>query len=81
MERKGMTVEEAAKRLDDQLQDAPWLTAVGVGESGGEKRIFVYVKSLEAAKKAFPANRWHGFSVEMRKMSTPRLVRSIKFYQ
>src|SRR5260370_206869 len=74
MEHKNMTVEEAAKRLHDQLQDAPWLTAVGVGQSGGEKCIFVYGKSLEAAKKDFASNPWHGFLVEMRKMSTTRLV-------
>lgn len=75
MERKSMTVEEARKAPSHQLQGRSILMAVSVGEREGEESQFLYVKSLEAATKAFPASRWHPFLVEMRKLSTPRLVR------
>jgi hypothetical protein len=38
-----MIIEDVAKLLHDQLNDAPWLTALGVDEN----RIILYVKSLK----------------------------------
>lgn len=69
-----MTIEQAAKSLQERYQDAPWLTAVGVGEHEGRACIFVYVKSLDPARLGFLKDGWYGFPVVVRKMSRPRLV-------
>ncbi len=71
-----MTVEQAAKLLQSQLQGSPWLTAVGVGETKGTPCILVYVKTLKGADLALFKQGWKGFPVVVRKMASPRFIAS-----
>jgi hypothetical protein len=69
-----MSVEEAARALQDRLRDAPWVTAVGVGERGHSPCIYLYVKALKRDETEFLKDGWHGYPVEVKKMATPRLA-------
>jgi hypothetical protein len=71
-----MALEDAAKSLADRLREAPWLTAVGVGQEAGAPCIVVYVKTLQETKLDFLKGGWEGYPVLVRKMGTPRLVAS-----
>jgi hypothetical protein len=70
-----MTVEQAAKLLQSHLKNSPWVTAVGVGETGNPA-IVLYVKSMKSADVEFLKDGWKGFPVVVRKMGSPRLVAS-----
>lgn len=74
--RKHVSIKQAAKLLRSRLQDAPWVTAVGVGEQDGSPCIVLYVKTLTGIKTDFLDQGWKGFPVVVRKMGSPRLVAS-----
>jgi hypothetical protein len=67
-----MSIQEAADALREQLQNASWLTAVGVGTYRNAPCIYVYVNSLKDAEVGFLKNGWRGYPVEVRRMGTIR---------
>ncbi len=69
-----MSIEEAADALYERLRDAPWFTAVGIGEHSSSPCLYLYVTSLRKANLAFLKDGWHGFHVEVRKAGSPRLL-------
>ena len=50
-----MTIDEAARTLDERLRGFPWYTAVGVGAHNGAPALFLYVKSVRRAELEFVA--------------------------
>ena len=59
-----MGITRAAEELQDRFEHFPWLNGVGIGVSGGQNVIFVYVNSSrhrELDKEVQGA--WHGFRV------------------
>jgi hypothetical protein len=67
-----MTIENAAQQLQRRFQEAPWLNAVGVGQYDGSPCIFLYVKSVRAARRALSVNEWRKFPIVIRKMGALR---------
>ncbi len=67
-----MTVEQAAQSLSERLQNASWVSAIGVGQHSGQPCIYVYVRSLKAAKVEFREPTWQGYTVILRQFGTPR---------
>ena len=67
-----MTIEQAARELRDHYRDASWISAIGIGQQHGRLCIFLYAKSLGAAKAHFLKESWQGFPVVIRKMGSVR---------
>ena len=69
-----MDIRTAARLLEEELREAPWLTMVGVGEHEGRESIFVYVKHVNPFASELARSGWRGFPVVIRKMGQPRPV-------
>ena len=64
-----VTPEEAAQSLAKELRHEPWLLTVGSGrEFGGATVLFVYAKSLKAAKTR-RLRRWKGYKVQVKPLN------------
>jgi O-acetyl-ADP-ribose deacetylase (regulator of RNase III) len=70
-----MSIDEAARKLQHDFQEASWFTSVGLGKDAGHDCIFLYVRSLQLARAAFPHSEWHGFPVVLRRMVEARPAR------
>ena len=63
-----MTVQEAANQLLLELNQPPWLVAVGIGKKDGVDCIYVYTKRTPKPQDiAFLNNGWEGFPVIVKK--------------
>jgi hypothetical protein len=69
-----VTIDVAAEALSDRLRGRSWFTAVGTGEHEKRPAIFLYVKTIHPEEYRFLAHGWHGFTVVIRKMGTPKPV-------
>jgi len=67
-----MTIEQAAAELRERYRDASWISAIGIGQQNGRSCIFLYARSLVAAKAQFPDGNWQGYPVVIRKMGPVR---------
>ena len=76
MDKKEMTVEQAAKLLRSHLQGEPWVAAIGVGEENGAPCIVLYVKTTKRLNLDDVRQGWNGFPVIVRKMGSLRLLSS-----
>jgi hypothetical protein len=72
-----MTIEDAARTLEERFRQTPWFTAVGVGSHHGEPALFLYVKSLRGVDPTVRRDGWEGYHVEVRTMGTPRLMTTL----
>ena len=70
-----MTIEDAAKSLEQRYQGEFWFTAVGFGTHDGSPSLFLYVKSTRGVDPEVSKNGWEGYHIEVRKMGTPRLLK------
>jgi hypothetical protein len=71
-----MNIDDAARSLEERFRQASWFTAVGIGEHAGEPALFLYVKNLRNVDQTIRRDGWEGFRVEIRKMGTPKLMRT-----
>ena len=64
-----VTPEEAAISLAKVLQHEPWFLTVGLGqETGGEAVLFVYAKSVKAARMT-ELREWKGYKVFIKSLT------------
>ena len=64
-----VTPEEAARSLARELRHESWLLTVGSGrEVGGGTVLFVYVKSLRAARRKL-LSQWKGYKVHVKPLN------------
>ena len=76
-----VTPEEAVFSLTQALRYEPWFLTVGLGqEPGGTPALFVYVKSIKAAKMK-QLRQWKGYKVHIKSFKprpATRLSHSVK---
>ena len=64
-----VTPEAAAQSLARELRHEPWLLTVGSGrEFGGGAVLFVYAKSLKAARTK-RLRKWKGYRVQVKPLN------------
>ena len=64
-----VTPEEAALSLSKALQYEPWFLTVGLGqETGGATVLFVYAKSVKAARMR-QLSEWKGYKVYIKSLT------------
>ena len=68
------SVEDAAKSLQERLQDRPWFNLVGIGESNGRLIIYIYVRRTNVAELEALKSGWRNFPVIIKKSALPRLL-------
>ena len=66
---RSVTPEEAARSLAKELRHEPWLLTVGSGrEFSGGTVLFVYAKSLRAARRK-RLSQWKGYKVQVKPLN------------
>src|SRR4029077_3022055 len=61
-----MTPEQAAHELDRKFRQYPWYHSIGVGDTGGDPVLFMYVRSPRHREVESLRNGWMGFDVIIR---------------
>jgi hypothetical protein len=67
-----MTVERAAKYLDERLRKHPWYISVGLGSGPKGDTIFVYVRSPKHKELTALREGWLGYPVIVRAVGSVR---------
>ena len=69
-----MTLDQAAKELDQRLRRNDWYDSFRIGNNG---TIFIYVKGRRYEELAYLRDGWFGYPVIIVKVYWPRLYRLI----
>ena len=69
-----MTPEQAAHELDRKFRQYPWYHSIGVGDTGGDPVLFMYVRSPRHRELESLRNGWMGFDVIIRPVGSIRPV-------
>jgi hypothetical protein len=72
-----VTIQEAAKSLDDHLNQyrrvSSWYVTTGIGKYEGKPCLYVYTRDVKATKANLDDN-WQGYHIEVRFISTPAVA-------
>jgi hypothetical protein len=67
-----MTIDEAARHLDNTLRPNSWYISTGIGSANGAHVLFVYVKSAKNNVASLIGKEWKGFQVIVRPIGNIR---------